>query len=150
MTEIVVINSALALQQFKQRLEQAFREHRYLQVHIIPQEKPGTGRQRRALHVFCDQLATVLNDAGMDMKRTLRAEAEIPWTQKSVKDYLWRPVQEAMTGKVSTTELSTVDPTAIHEALARHLAVRLGVECPPWPTKERQLEEGRNAKSEDP
>ena len=150
MTEIVVINSALALQQFTRRLEQAFREHRYLQVHIIPQEKPGTDRQRRALHVFCEQLATALNDAGMDMKRTLRAEAEIPWTQKAVKDYLWRPVQEAMTGKQSTTELSTVDPTAIHEALARHLAVRLGVECPPWPTKERQLEEGRNAKSKDP
>ena len=40
-----------------------------------------------------------------------------------------------MTGKHSTTELNTVDPSEIYEVLNRHLGERLGVHVE-WPSEE--------------
>lgn len=91
--------------------------------------------QNAALHVWCQLLADTLNDGGFDMMAVLRHDAEIPWTGTAVKEYLWRPIQKALTDKTSTTEISTVDPTQIHETLCRHLGAKLGVECPAWPTR---------------
>ena len=94
--------------------------------------KQRTGRQNRCLHLFCEQLAVALNDAGWDMKKTLKPGVDIPWTKTSVKEFLWRPIQEAMTGKRSTTEMNTVDPSEIYEVLSRHMGEKLGVHVA-WP-----------------
>ena len=102
--------------------------------------KQRTGLQNRSLHKFCQMLADVLNDAGYDMKRTLKHDVEIPWTMENVKNHLWRPIQIALTEKESTTELDTVEPTAIHEVLCRHLGTKLGVTVPPWPCEESQYQ----------
>lgn len=83
-------------------------------------------------------LADVLNDAGLDMKRTLKHDVEIPWTMENVKNHLWRPIQIAMTEKESTTSLDTVEPSQIYEVLTRHLATKHGVIVPPWPSEESQ------------
>lgn len=132
----MIVNSEIALVQAKRMLEEAWRESRYLEVEITRKAKQRTLTQNRALHLFCQWLADTLNNGGFDMKKTLRKDADIPWTGASVKEYLWRPVQEAMTGKHSTTEVTTVEPADIHEALCRHLATRLGITCPPWPKRE--------------
>lgn len=136
MSETLTINSEVGLAEAKRKLDQIWRENKYVEVEVRRKAKQRTLTQNRALHLFCGWLADALNDAGFDMKRTLRHDADIPWTQQSVKEHLWRPVQKALTEKQSTTEISTTDPTEIHAVLSRHLAQRLGVTCPPWPKKE--------------
>jgi hypothetical protein len=92
--------------------------------------------QNAALHLWLQWLADALNEAGYDMRRTLKPEAEIPWTAAAAKEHLWRPIQEAMTSKESTAEVSRTDYADVQEVLVRHLANKLGVQAPPWPKRE--------------
>ena len=92
-----------------------------------------TDKQNKALHVYCELLAEALNNAGLDMKAVLKPEIDIPWTQISVKEHLWRPIQRIMMDKESTTELDTVNPSDIHRVLDRHIAEKFGVSIP-WPS----------------
>ena len=101
----------------------------------VPKRKRRTNLQNKALHKFFQQLADALNESGYSVAKTLRHDVEIPWNRATVKELLWRPVQEAMTGKHSTTELNTVDPSEIYEVLNRHLGERLGVHVE-WPSEE--------------
>ena len=100
--------------------------------------KQRTIQQNKSLHLFCQQLADILNEAGYDMKRVLKHDVEIPWTMENCKNHLWRPIQKALTDKQSTTALDTVEPSQIHQILSRHLADKLGVAAPPWPCEETQ------------
>jgi len=104
---------------------------------VRKKRKQRTSQQNRALHKYLTQIAEALNDAGYDMKKTLKPDVEIPWNAKMAKEFLWRPIQEIMTGKHSTTELNTVDPTEIHQVLDRHLAEKFGVSVP-WPSDENR------------
>ena len=103
----------------------------------VPKRKRRTNLQTKALHKFFQQLADALNESGYSVAKTLRHDVEIPWSRVTVKELLWRPVQEAMTGKHSTTELNTVDPSEIYEVLNRHLGERLGVHVE-WPSEENR------------
>jgi len=84
--------------------------------------------QNSALHMYFDHLATALNDAGFDMKKTLRPELDIPWTAHSCKESLWRPLQLAMTGKKSTTKITTGEINKILDVLSREIGSRTGVQ----------------------
>jgi len=78
------------------------------------------------MHKYFTMLADELNEAGLDMKTVLKPEVDIPWTPESVKNHLWRPVQDAMFDKESTTELTTKDLTQVYETLTRHLGEKFG------------------------
>lgn len=136
MSETLIVNSLPALSAAIEMLGKEWREHKYLEIEIKHKGGRRTGQQNNALHLFLAQLAAELNAAGYDMRKTLKPGVELPWTTQSAKEYLWRPIQEALTGKQSTTEITTVEPTVIHETLARHLGEKLGVQCPAWPSKE--------------
>ena len=105
---------------------------------IQENRKPRTLSQNAALHLYYRMLAEALNDAGLDARKTLKPEIEIPWTPEMIKDLLWRPIQEAMTGKHSTTELNTVDPSEIYQVLDRHLGEKFGLHVP-FPSHEGEL-----------
>ena len=62
--------------------------------------------QNNSLHLGFSQIAQTLNDSGLDMKKVVKPEIDIPWTTQSVKDYLFRPIMKALTSKESTTELN--------------------------------------------
>jgi len=89
-----------------------------------------TLQQNKAMHKYFTMVAESLNDAGYDMKKTLKPEVEIPWTPASVKSHLWKPIQEAMMLKDSTTELQTDQVSAVYSVLSRHLSAKLGVNVP--------------------
>lgn len=89
-----------------------------------------TAQQNKALHVMFRLLADELNEAGLDMRKTLKPEINIEWTDTSVKNYLWRPVQQARVGKKSTTELTTVEIDEVFNTINRHLADRFGLHVP--------------------
>lgn len=86
-----------------------------------------TIRQNRAIHLLFDMLAKELNENGLDMRKTLKPSIDIPWTGESVKEHLWRPIQEAQVGKRSTTELTTKEIDAIFLTINRHLGERFGI-----------------------
>lgn len=98
----------------------------YYNVNMDIMENQRTIQQNKALHKFFSMLATELNDAGLDMKKVLKPEVEIPWTPATIKEHLWKPVQNAMLLKRSTTEMTTKDVTDVYEVLIRHLG-KLGI-----------------------
>lgn len=102
-----------------------------------------TSKQNAALHVYFNLLAEALNDAGYDMRRTLKQDIDISWTPDNIKNYLWRPIQEAKVNKHSTTELTTKEIDSVFDELNRHLGTKLGVHVP-FPTIE-ELNERRNS-----
>lgn len=92
--------------------------------------------QNRSIHKFCSMLSEALNDAGLDMKKTLKPHVEIPWTPANVKEHIWRPIQEAMLEKESTTELDTKQVNEVYEVINRHMAQNHGVSVE-FPHEER-------------
>ena len=86
-----------------------------------------------------DEEADALNDAGYDMKRTIKQDVDIPWSQSSAKEFLWRPIQKIVTGLDSTTKPEASQYSAIYEVLNRHIAQKFGVSIP-WPEKDRDNE----------
>lgn len=90
-------------------------------------KRPRTLRQNRALHLLFTQMAQELNDAGLDMRKTLKPGVDIPWSGKTIKEYIWRPIMKAQLGKESTTEMTTKDIDRVFETILRHLGEKFGV-----------------------
>lgn len=109
--------------------QEALKGHSIIQCEI---KKKGTrtNKQNAALHLFLRKLADALNDAGYDMKRVLKPEIDIPWSGELTKEYLWRPIQEAMLKKESTADLDTVEVSQVYDTLNRHLSNKFGISVP--------------------
>ena len=95
--------------------------------------------QNASLHLWFSELAEMLNQAGLDMRVVLKPEIAIPWSAKSVKEMLWRPVQKVQLGKESTTALTTQEIDKVYEVLARHLGEKFGVQPSEFPSIERNI-----------
>jgi len=91
---------------------------------------PRTDQQNKALHVLFNLLAQTLNDAGLDMRKTLKPDIDIPWTGVTVKEYLWRPIQRAQLDKESTTELTTIEIDKVFDTINKHLGEKHGLHVP--------------------
>lgn len=89
-----------------------------------------TNQQNKALHVLFQLLANELNNAGLDMRKTLKPGVEIPWQPGGIKEYLWRPIQEAQLNKKSTTELTTKEIDEVFDTLNRYLGDKHGLHVP--------------------
>lgn len=97
-----------------------------------------TDQQRKAIEVYCRELATALNDAGCDQRKVLAAMkegVEIPWSQESVKSSLWKGIQIAVVEKQSTTQLTKDEVSEVYEILNRWTAQTFGVSVP-FPERE--------------
>lgn len=92
-----------------------------------------TQQQNKALHVLFRLLADELNANGLDMRKTLKPEVDIPWNDKTVKEFLWRPIQEAQLKKTSTTELTTREIDEVFDTINKHLGEKFGLHVP-FPT----------------
>lgn len=105
-------------------------------------EKQRTIRQNKALHLYFTHLAQELNDAGLDMRKTLKPGVEIPWSAKTIKEYIWRPIMKAQLGKESTTEMTTKDIDRVFDTITRHLADEFGLQVD-FPSIQSQLDQER-------
>lgn len=98
-----------------------------------------TPSQRNSLHLWCEMLAKVLNDAGMDQttfyKHHAKAGMQLPWTKHSIKETFYKPTLETMTGKRSTEEMNTLEPSEICTIIGKALSERLGITPPPFPSR---------------
>lgn len=100
--------------------------------------KPRTSTQNKSLHLFFTNLASTLNEAGLDMKAVLKPQVMIPWTPENVKEYLWKPVQRVLLHKSHTADLTTKEVSEVYEVFNRHLGESVGV-YEPFPSNEEQM-----------
>lgn len=116
--------------------EQFVKAHEGKDGDLVIQLKKRTLNQNSALHLFYQQLATTLNNAGLDMRVILKPSFNIPWTTLNVKEYLWRPLQKSLLKKESTTDLNKLDEIdKIHAILMRELGEKHGIEYLEFPHK---------------
>lgn len=106
------------------------------------QEKHHTDKQRKAVHLLFKQLAEQLNEAGLDMKKVLKPEVDIPWNEVTVKEYLWRPIQRTQLDKESFTQLNSKEIDQVFLTLARHLGQKTGLVIN-FPSIETMLQDWR-------
>lgn len=116
----------------------------YLATVEVVEEPKGTrtSAQNRAIHLDCKLIAEKLNDAGLDFKKTIRAD--IPWTPENVKEHLWKPIMKSLYGITSTRDLKKTSGQIdkVHEVLMRELGEKKGVEWHDFPSDGiRQMEE---------
>ena len=103
--------------------------------------KTRTNQQNKALHVGFNEIAKMLNEAGLDMKKVIRAD--IPWNSTTVKEHLFRPVMRTQLQKESTKELSTREIDQVWDTLNRILAQEFGVSLP-FPSIEELIHKTRD------
>jgi len=91
-----------------------------------------TNKQNNAMHLLFSRMSKVFNDAGLDMRKVFKPEAEIPWDEKgyNVKEKLWKEIQVPLTGKTKTSDLNTEEVSKVYEALNSHIASKHGVSVP--------------------
>ena len=87
-----------------------------------------TSQQNKAVHKFFEILSTELNTKGLDARMVLKPTYQIWWTPEMIKRDLWKPLQEAMYSKKSTTELTTSEVSKVYEQIAHILGEKFGVE----------------------
>jgi hypothetical protein len=107
----------------------------------MEEKEKRTSNQNRALHLLFRLWAEALNDAGLDMKKTLKESVEIPWDEHTIKRDLWKPIQKAVLHKDSTTKLlKDKEIDEVYDVLNRHLGEKFGIYVP-FPSLERVMEE---------
>ena len=137
--EKITINSPVTLEGAIEILREVYANDHYLTL-SYEIGKQRTPKQRAALEVYCRLVSEELNAGGFDMVTVLKEGAEIPWVQETVKDRLWRPVQEVLIGTDKTSKAERSDYRAVYETLSRHLSQRFGISIP-WPEKKERENE---------
>jgi len=95
--------------------------------------------QNNAMHLYFQLLADELNNAGYEMKSVFEVkDTDVEWSGTTIKECLWKPIQKAMTGKDSTTEISKDEVDKIFETLNRHIGENFGIHIP-FPSIEEQI-----------
>jgi hypothetical protein len=132
--DTITINSLPALAQALTMIDDVWHDDHYLEIKIVRRAKQRTDQQRKALEVYCRDLAYTLNRAGLDQRKVFAAMREdgidIPWRQETVKDSLWRPIQVAILGKESTTKLNADEVSRVYDVLTRWIGTTFGISVP--------------------
>ena len=92
--------------------------------------KPISKKQMAALHVYFDLVSERLNEAGLEQKVVLRLLPNVPWNKTTVKEGIWRPIQEAQLMKISTRQLNTKDVDKVWDSVNRFLSENFHIHEP--------------------
>jgi len=78
-----------------------------------------SSRANNALHLLFRQMADALNDTGRTFvfKGLKGIDIEVKYTEALVKETIWKPLQNALLEKSSTTQLTSKDIDLIFEIL---------------------------------
>lgn len=105
-------------------------------------DKPRTEAQNKALHLYFTQLAELLNDSGLDIRKVLKPTINIPWSTETIKEFLWKPVMNVQLGKKSTTEMTTKDISAVYDTINKHIGEKFGLHID-FPSMESLINKSR-------
>ena len=86
--------------------------------------KKRSSQENRALHVLFQNIAYELNRLGLEFTfRGIKGmDIETTYTPEIVKEFLWKPLQNALLKKSSTTQLTHHDIGLIFEILGKYFA----------------------------
>lgn len=87
-----------------------------------------TIKQNSAMHKFFELVAIALNDRGLTVSKTIKAD--INWSPASVKEVLWKPIQNAVLKKKSTTELTRDELDKVYDVINLALGHKFGIYIP--------------------
>jgi len=104
-------------------------------------ENQRSGKQNRSMHKLFRDLAIQLNTLGLDAKLILKPTYKIWWTEEMIKRDLWKPLQEAMYSKKSTTLLTRTEVSEVFRQLAQIIGEKHGVEID-FPSEEEMQKMG--------
>ena len=80
-----------------------------------------TPQQNKGIHLYCTWLAKALNDKGLTVHMEyLGKTVDMPFSMEWVKEHIWRPAMEILTGHTSTTKLHRDQISPIYDVLNRH------------------------------
>ena len=97
--------------------------------------KQRSPQQRKALEVYCDMLATSLNNAGYSFNDNTIIRLPVQFTQENVKETIFKGAMRGLyPDKDSTTELSTTEIQSVYENLNLYTAEHWAISVP-WPDK---------------
>ena len=91
---------------------------------VVVRKPVRTSKQNRAMHMFCGWIAEALNENDLYFSKIYKMDAELTWTPVMVKEMLWKPVQEVLTKKKSSTRLTTKELTEVADLLQKNLALK--------------------------
>lgn len=96
-----------------------------------------TSQQNKAIHKYLEMVSEALDREGHTMQDVIKAikRAEIRPTKNALKEVVWKPLQEIVLGKTSTTELETKDVDKIYEIMNKWLGDHFELHVP-FPTEE--------------
>ena len=87
-----------------------------------------TIRQNSAIHKYFSLLANELNSRELTIPKVLKVDTY--WTDTAIKEQLWRPLQQALLNKKSTTSLKKSEVSKVYDALNSALWHKLQVSVP--------------------
>lgn len=94
--------------------------------------------QNKSMHKDFELIADALNEAGIGMKAVFEIKnVDVQFSPATVKECLWKPLQDAMYGKKSTTELTTGEVSKVHDQLMEVLGQKLGLGYVDFPREDR-------------
>lgn len=96
-----------------------------------------TNQQSKAIHKYLTMVADELINQGQTMQNVVKKirRAEITPTTVSIKEIVWKPLQKALLGKDSTTELTTAEVTKVYKVMSMWLAKEFNISLP-FPSEE--------------
>ena len=99
-------------------------------------EEQRTAQQRKAIEVYCREVAKALDESGQSVQTVFTMPVSI--TQKNIKEHMFKVVMTALFPEIhSTTELNTKQVSQVYENMNRVIAERYGVSVP-WPSIDEQ------------
>lgn len=93
-----------------------------------------TLKQNSSLHKYFELVSRELNDRGLTVSKTIKAD--IVWSPASIKEVIWKPIQEAVLKKKSTTELTRTELDTVYDVMNMALGQKFGIHIP-FPTIEK-------------
>ena len=121
------VDSEHSLIQLMKHLQEVVKQGGSVNLSLKPKDK-RTAAQNNALHLYFKLLADDLNESGFDqLTFPWKEGAKLDWTAESVKEHLWKPIQNAMLKESQTSKMKKEDVDQVYQTLARALAEKTGV-----------------------
>ncbi len=106
-------------------------------IESTPTVKQRTIAQNKAIHLYLQNVAHELQNQGQTLQDVVKKVnmVEITPTTQTLKETLWRPIQEIVVSKKSTTELQTNEVKEIYNIISMFLAKNFEISLP-FPSQE--------------
>jgi len=92
-----------------------------------------TPTQNNSLHLLYTHTAKAMNEEGVTLNKvveSMRSGVELSMTPELVKEAIWKPIQEALTAKRSTTQLDKQKEIDIVYEVFNKFTARFGIHIP--------------------